>query len=502
MKYSALNAKNPSCDLQLFKKYQALYAGGKLFKDNIRDFLFPNQMDPPAVYQKRIKETSYRSYVGPIIDFFASQLFSSPYSIRTDRETKSISDEFYSEFKEDVDLAGTDLTAFMKTQFIESLIKGKSYWLAESPDNGGVEPTDRQEWLDRGLDRLKLCSIPSECVFDWECDEYGNYLWVVLHYMETKRQSPDETRDVITEIWKIIYPDHVDVYKKSYTKKQPPKPDDEVALDESYDHGFNRVPLLKLCLPEGLWLLNRAADAQIEHFQLSAALGWSLRRSAYAMGIFKLQDADQEIKTGAGYGIVLGKEEDFKFAEPTGSSFSILQAEIKNQKDEIYRITNQMAQSQDNNSTAIGRSGESKDADHASTEIILHAYADIVKEAIEKTFELISDARGDTDLHFSIEGMSKFHLQDAQMLVDTAKTAKELAINSPTLYQELNYRVAESLLPWDTSQEVKDKIREEIFTAPAIVPQLAEAKPADSEIDKMSNDNDKLAKDEKAKPLE
>lgn len=487
MKYSALNTRNPNCDLQLFRKYQSLYEGGKLFKENIREFLTPNQMDPPDVYQLRIKEASYRSYIGPIVDSFASHLFSAPYAIRTDRDFKSVGDEFYSQFKEDVDLCGTDLTSFIKSKFIESLVKGTSYWLAESPDDGGEKALDRQEWLDRGLDRIKLCAIPTDCVLDWECDDYGDYVWINLHYKEVKRVSPDQNRDLITETWKIFNQETVDVYRIIYSKKNPPKPEDIIPKVESYQHGFNKVPLVKLCLPEGLWLLNRAADAQIEHFRLSTALGWSLRKAAYAIGIFKLKE-NSPIVNGAGQGIIIGIDEDFSFAEPKGTSFSILQNEIKNQKDEIYRIAVQMAQSVDNNSAALGRSGESKNADNASTEIILHAYADIVKEAIEKTFELISDARGDVDLHFSIEGMNKFHLQDAQILVDTAKTAKELAINSPTLYQELNYRVAESLLPWDTSQEVKDKIREEIFTAPAIAPQLAEAKPADSEIDKMSKD--------------
>lgn len=463
MKYSLLCNKHPEYDGRLYKKYQALYEGGKLFKECVREFLHPGPADPPQVYDLRIRESSYRSYVGPIIDYFASQLFSAPYAIRTNVET---SDEFYPQFKEDVDLAGTDLTSFMKHRFVEALIKGRSYWLAEKPSIDD-KPADREEWSQMaqfGLDWVKLSSIATDCLIDWECDEYGDFEWVICYYKSSKRANPTAGRDLVTETWKVYDTEKVEVYQITYSKKRPPRPDDEVPLVESYEHGFNKVPVMKLCLPDGLWLLNRAAQAQIEHFRLSSALGWSLRKSAYAVGIFKLKE-ERPLANGAGQGIILGPDEDFKFAEPTGACFEVLQKEIQNQKDEIYRITNQMSQAADNSSHSLGRSGQSKQADQASTEIILHAYSDIVKEAIEKTYELISDARGDEDLHFSIEGMNKFYLHDTQSLINSAKSAKELNIASPTFYKELDYRVTEASLPWDTSQEVKDQIRQEIFAA-------------------------------------
>lgn len=470
MKYSLLCNRHPEYDGRLYKKYQALYEGGKLFKESVREFLCPGPTDPPQVYDLRIRESSYRSYVGPIIDFFASQLFSAPYAIRANAETD---DQFYSQFKEDVDLAGTDLTAFMKHRFIEALVKGKSYWLAEKPALE-EQPQDREQWIQlaqQGLDWVKLSSLETECIIDWETNEYGDYEWIITHYKSCKRVNPAFSREIITETWKVYDTEKVSVYQIQYTKRQPPRPDDIIPRIEFYEHGFNKVPVMKLCLPDGLWLLNRAASAQIEHFRLSSALGWSLRKSAYAIGIFKLKD-DRQLTNGAGQGIILGTEEDFKYAEPTGACFEVLQKEIEHQKDEIYRITNQMSQAANNSSGSIGRSGESKKLDLASSQIVLHAYSDIVKEAIEKTYELISDARGDLELHFSIEGMNKFYLQDTQALIDSAKAAKELQIASPTFYQELDYRVTEAALPWDTSQEVKDQIRKEIFTSKKSEPEI------------------------------
>lgn len=483
--YKTLSTRNHNCNLELFKRYQALYAGGETFRDNISEFLCQNETDTPKVYQTRCREASYRGYVGPIVDFFASQLFSAPYAIRPTGDSSSSNslDDFYSEFKEDVDLAGTDLTAFLKNEFTEALVKGVSYWMLEMPSDNGEPATDLQSFKDRNLDRARLCDIAPECVLDWECNDYGDYEWVILHWKSCSRKSPVQGRDGIKETWKVLYPDHIEVYEIEYPKNNPPKEDTEIALTSSTGHSFGKVPLIKLCLPAGLWILNRAADAQIEHFRVSAALGWAQRRAAYAVGVFNLSSKDILPTVGPGYGIILGPDESFKFAEPSGTSFNVLQEEVKAQRDEIYRITNQMAASVDNTSGALGRSADSKSLDMAASEIILHAYSSVVKEAIEKTFELISDGRGEEELHFSIEGMNKFYLTDALELVETAIKAKSLSIPSETLYHELNYRVAEALLPWDTTQEVKDQMRKEIFSAKAEPLPVEEKKTTLNEID-------------------
>ncbi|MDI3282124.1 hypothetical protein [Polyangium sp. 15x6] len=453
--------------MELFRKYQALYQGGRLFRDLIGVFLPKNEYETPQVYAIRQRDASYRSYVGPIIDFYASQLFSAPYAIRATRGEEQVElDDYYALLKEDIDTQGTDLTTFFKSRFTQALVKGVSYWVAEFPMDGGPEPVTRDEWVARGLDRARLCPVDADAVHDWECDPTtGDYAWVKTFSHRFFRPSP-AAETLCIDTWTIYDAEGVEVYELRYDPKKRPKGDTEVPLVASYPHGFPRVPILSLRMPEGLWLLDRAADAQVEHFRLSAALGWSLRRSAYAMGVFKLKDAQHPPQLGAGFGILLGQDDSFEFAEPAGSSMTVLRDEISSQKDEIYRVSQQMAMSVDNNASALGRSGLSKMADSSAQEICLRGYATLVKEAIERTFELLSDARGDVDTKFSIEGMSQFNVVDATTLVANAQAAKALGIPSPTFHKELNYRVAEALLPMDVQQKTKDDIRREIESAP------------------------------------
>src|SRR5262245_18458260 len=125
-----LNAKHPSYDADTWCKYDALYRGGKKFREHIGEFLKQNEVEPVQVYARRRDEAYYRSYLGPIVDFFAAQLFTAPMVIRArDAEGEPTeADPFYSSFKEDVDGLGLDLIDFMRSRFVTALVKCASWW--------------------------------------------------------------------------------------------------------------------------------------------------------------------------------------------------------------------------------------------------------------------------------------------------------------------------------------------------------------------------------------
>jgi len=119
-----------------------------------------------------------------------------------------------------------------------------------------------------------------------------------------------------------------------------------------------------------------------------------------------------------------------------------------------------MAQGVDNNAAAVGRSAESKSADSGATEVCLKAYGAIVREAIDKVYALIVEGRGD-NVRITVEGLDRFNLADAAIVVENTATAKELCIPSKTLQKALFQQAAESLLP-SLDQVQKDAIRVEI----------------------------------------
>lgn len=466
VKYATLNRRHPASDAKTFARYAALYRGGRTFRARVGDFLPQNPLESGTVYTMRKAECAYRSYVGPAVDFFSFQLFASPLVVRATTNGAPVPvDPFYAAFKESVDATGTDLVDFLKARFVTALVKGVAWWVAELPDDDGAPATDRKDWASRGLGTASLRAVDPDNVLDWETDDAGLLTWAITHARETRRDDPRAERSAVTETWRLYDRESVETFQVTYDPKKPPKATDDIPSTGARRHRFPRVPLVQMRLPDGLWLLNRTAEAQEEHFRLSAALSWAMKRAAYPMAVFK-SDSGEQPKTGAGLVTTIGSKDELEWIAPPMSAFDSLQSAIKDAMTEIHRIAQQMSHSVDNTAATAGRSGDSKDADNTATEICLHAYAALVKGAAEQTYELVSDARDDFDLVFSIEGMNRFSLKDTGTTLDNITRASKLGIPSDTLARELGVKAADLLLP-DASQGVKDTINAEIRSASA-----------------------------------
>lgn len=500
MRLANLKATHASYDADTWLRYEALYRGGKDFRANVAKFLSPNPTEPPDVYIQRLGEAAYRSYVGPIVDYFASQLMAAPLTIRaSDREsgeTVEAFDQFYSDFKEDVDGRGKDLIDLARDAFRTALIKGKCWLIAALPSNGGRAPRTRAEWEASSLGAVRATKLEPEHVLDWEHGEDGSLLWALTYEESRPRSSLTDSRARIRGTWRFYDAETVETFQLSWDPSRDNlTPDTEVPSIGREPHGFARVPLVCIEPPRGLWLMNRVAEAQVEHFRLSAGLGWAIRRTCYAMPVFKLTGGANTggPQMGAGYFLTIGAQDDVVWAAPPSQPFEVIAKEAKAQKDEIYRVAQQMAQGVENNAAAIGRSAQSKSADTASTEICLVAYGAIVREAIEKLYNLVAQGRGDT-VKFRIGGLDRFNLSDPSIAVENAGKAEALAVPSVTFRKELLMSTAEALMP-SLSQDKKDAIRREIeegVTEPA-KPAPAPTPPGEEQEDQ---DDDESAEDE------
>lgn len=463
MRYADLSATHECYDKEHWADLDALYRGGKVFHSRISRFLSRNDREPNDTFQARCREAHYRSYVGPIVDFFASFLFTASITIRAKEDDETAdTDPFYADFKEDVDGADTDLLDFMRERMTNALIKGASYWLVEFPDAGNVAVDSRADWQERALGEGFLRKVEREDVLDFERDENGVLLWAIVHKKEKRRDDPRLARKLTRETWWLYDRSEVETFQVEYdASSRVLMPDDIIPSIGKRSHGCTRVPLVEMAIrPEGLWVSSRLASPQLEHFRLSCAQTWGIRRTCYAMPVFKLVDREAPPTMGAGYYLMIGTEEEMVWSSPPAVPFEAIAREVASQKDEIFRITHQMASGVDNNAAAVGRSGDSKVADAASTQVILNAYGAIVREAIEETYEILSGGRAD-DLDWSIEGMDKYDAADVDVLLKAIAAVQGLNIPSETLSRELFTKAGLSVLP-DASQETKDTIREEI----------------------------------------
>lgn len=457
---------------------EALYEGDELFEKRVTRFLPQWEQETVTRYELRKKTAFYRNYLGAIIDYFAALLFTSkPNVVARDDKSQEVNPapgDFYSAFREDCDRTGTDLDAFFKDRLTDAMVHRTSWLSVEQPvpGEGEAPPANRAEFDSRKLGECWLRPLSFDQVLDWESDDQGRLAWAIVHSCDSRRAEISDKRNRVTVTWEHYLPDRVDSYALTYEKDRPPPPETSVPLVGTRDHGFDQVPLVCIDLPRGLWAASRLKTPQLSHFRASNAQSWSLATSCYAMMIFNVESPEEFVKAtvGAGRGIVLGPTEKAGWEAPPSAHFAALDDNIAAQKDEIFRLAHQMALGVENNAAAIGRTAESKSEDAQSTRVILLAYARVVKETIERVYDMLEALRGD---HFkwAVEGLDDFASADLIGLVDTMVKVQTFgSIPSRTFRVQMFNKLAEGLLP-DMDQATKAKVQTEIeagTTDPAV----------------------------------
>lgn len=462
-----LNQRHPGCDLERLADLRALYDGDELLEKRLSRFLIQREREKNERYALRKREWQYRNYLGPIIDFFASMLFTSRPILKAKRkgDTEPVTDpgKFYTGLREDCDRNGTDIDAFFKARVTDAMIEGRSWVRLQHVSDAGPEPSSLLDFEARKIGDSWLRQVNNADVYDWEVDDDGRLVWAIVHRLDARRTSIDGNRDSITETWEYLTQESVETFALTYDKKSPPAAEATVPSLGIKAHRYGAVPLLCFELPAALWVASRLNKAQTAHFRKLNAQSWSLSCTAYAMPVAKVEDADAFSKTavGAGYGIVIGVNESWEWEAPPTAHFASLDTEIKAEKDEIFRVAHQMALGVENNAAAIGRSADSKAADIESTRVILTAFSRVTKETIERALDLMTRARGE-EFIWSVEGLDDFAAVDVASLVETFGMVNDAGgIPSKTFNVAMKTRLAEALLR-DADESTKATIRDEI----------------------------------------
>jgi hypothetical protein len=459
VKLAVLNTRRPEVDLELLADYDALFRGGKTFAARLSTLLPQRPDEADKVYAFRLKTAHYLNYAGPIVSRFAAWLFTGRMEVKS--EPANV-DGYYAALREDCDGLGTDLSTMLRKQLTRALVQRRSWVLVDFPaDAAEAPPETRADWDARGLGKGYLCPLDEVDVLDWEHDEAGELLYAVVKHRDQRRRSPGQGRGMITDTWTVWGRETWERYAVTYEVNKPPKDDDEVprvAMGKVATKGH--VPLVAVELPDELWAMNVLASPQTEQMRARNAESWGLQRTCFAMRIFKLLDREEPPVQGAGYGMVIGVGEDVEWDAPPAEAFTPIAHYADRLKDELHRVTSQMAYGVNNSAASVGRSADSKHQDNKLFDVILGELGRIVCEAAEKILDLVSLGRGD-GVVWSVSGLSKFDIGDATELTTNAVTAQTLNIPSPTFRRMLSKRVAFALVP-DASEQERAQISKEI----------------------------------------
>jgi hypothetical protein len=223
--------------------------------------------------------------------------------------------------------------------------------------------------------------------------------------------------------------------------------------------GQHRVPVFEMKVSEGLWLMNKAALLQLEHFNKSNALSWALTMGLFASPVI-YSDKEWNQVMGESYFIQLGKEDRFGWTEPEGKVYQIAADNLVRLKDEIYRVCYLMNQAGSASGGDLRTSALSKQRDFGVTQEVLRGYGDTVKDAMKLVLRAIAEARQD-EVSIDVSGMDEFDIGDFSNELDDAKKLLDLGIASETLKKQMFKKLAFKYL-CDARQEIKNRVADEI----------------------------------------
>ena len=457
---SHIEQEHPDYTLRsrMWRKYRHLYAGGEEFRQHAAEYLVRRHKEVMDVYHERLERVFYENYLGSIIDWYMATLVRKEPAITYDGSGERGKD-FFNALLQNADLRGTTLTQFFKEQLTEAMVCGKSYIVVDFPKTS-TPVLSRADEDASGRSRAYLMGYTADEVINWSYDDRGQMEWVVIRTSCLKQDSvksfgwKKETR------W--IYYDRAryEIYEE---QESAPNQNKGIHLVDEGPHGFasiGRVPVFEIRLSAGLWLANKAALLQLEHFNKSNALGWAITMGLFATPvIYSERDFKQII--GESYYVQLGPQDRIGWMEPEGKVYQIAADNLDRLKNEIYRVSYLMQQAGDG--SGGNQSGLSKQWDFSVTQEILGAYGDVMKDSMRNVLNAIAEARQD-ELTIDVTGIDEFDISDFSSEAKDAQSLLDLGIQSPTLRKQVFKRVALKYL-CDARQEVKNTIAHEIDAA-------------------------------------
>jgi hypothetical protein len=441
---------------RMWRRYRHLYAGGEQFRTNAAEYLVRRHKEPMEVYQERLTRVFYENYLGSIVDWYMATLVRKEPVIEFEGAGDAAKN-YFSLLTRNADLRGTTLTQFFKEQLTEALVCGKSYLAVDFPKHSEPALTRAEEDAS-GRSRAYLVGYTADEVINWSYNDLGEMDWVVIRTSCLKQDSvrsmgwKKETR------WIYYDREKYEIYEQREVNHKT-----GIELVDEGPHGFagiGRVPVFELRLSEGLWMANKIALLQLEHFNKSNALGWALTMGLFATPVI-YSDREYNQLMGESYWVQLGQQDSIGWMEPEGKVYQIAADNLGRLKDEIYRVAYLMQQAGDSSSSK--QSGLSKQWDFSVTQEILGAYGDVMKDAMKNVLNSIAAARQD-DMIIDVTGVDEFDIGDFSSEAADAQSLLSLGIQSPTLKKQVFKRVALKYLS-DARQEIKNRIVDEIDLA-------------------------------------
>ena len=500
LKVKVLNAEHPEYDSETIERHRALYEGGRLWRLFLHFWIPKNAGEPSDLYTERKALAGYSNHVGGLVDRIVAALFCE--SITVD----GVDDPFVSDLLlKNCDKGGTPWIRWWRERMIDALV-GRNAWVWINLPGRDPEkpPSNRAEELSSGLLDVFLVGLKPEQVIDWTVDAQGNLSGVMFRGVTMERTGPESARLPVHR-WTWIDRARIRRWEWRPPEGDPnmePREEEEVPELDEVAHNFGAMPVVRLELPPGLYALNKLHDPAVKLTRARNDLSWALHRAANALLVLFSKWGDEAPALGHGFYLQMDREDRAEYVEPSGQNFELMAKDVASLRDDLFRVVDQLAAAADSGGQKQAQSGESKRQDWRSLDLILTAYADLVRGAMRQTLGVVVTVRnegGNAD-DVVVNGLDSWNLEDLTEFLANALSG-EVLVPSETYKKAIAVRTAERILGDEVDEEVLDKIRAEIeahdFSPPDMLrdlpgPPRPEKKDEDEEDDEEDPDDDEV----------
>jgi hypothetical protein len=497
LSYGRLKATSEEYDLAYWQELRALYEGGKTLLRHPEVFrrLFPRHAnETDLVYEERCRRAYYVADFATIIDFIVAGLSGDPIRLlppgadEAPAGTAPELDEFYEAFLEDCSPPGGKRQAFhelLKEAATTGLLLGRWWTLTDLPasDPTAPPPADEAEQRSRGLLDPYAVQVEPECVLDWDAEANGAINWAIMRSVSKRRRTPDEERDIVREEYRLYTAEGWALYVVEWSanpKREKPKPEDDamIPVEAFGPHSFGRVPLVLHKLPIGLWAGNKLFSIAVEYLNKSCGLSWAeykdLYQQLYEFLGQELPGIDREVSTkqedpnrarrqprGPGHVQERGQDDKAEYVGPDTTGMVHSAERLVRIREDMYRVTYQMALTQDQTGALAQRSEKSRKLDASATDIVQCAIGRELREHAVEVVDTAAVGRGDKP-GYDAAGYEQFSSVDLTELIEQAMTIETISIPSATYQKTRKLRLVRADLGDEATPELMKKVESEL----------------------------------------
>lgn len=470
-------------------KIDDLCAGGNRIERKKALYLKSRPGEDPDLYKIRLDRFTYTNCLGGAIAQQVSKLASGALTL----SGLPNKDKFWSKFRENTGGRRDEKTLI--TDLFRTLLKfGCGYLHVEKPYSE-VTPTTKQQEEYLGLSPYVCLYSPLE-VTNWGEDSQENEVeWLKIRQLTAKT---DPIKPALTKVcWTFVDETHIAKYEAivklgkngaiSEILNEKGEPidsgeDAKVSRTRLIAHGVGRLPIVRVQLPQDLWVTDQVYLKALEHLNLENSRYDTALMAGYVQRTWTPHTTpdndldntfvdDEELKTGNQY-VIKG---NFGFSEAAGSSVKT----VTDLLEEIRNYVQDAIGSARASSTkgAVEQSGISKKMNFVVAELLLRAYGQILCGGYQDLLQLVGTVAGREPSEvesYSVSGLDSFDVDSLETAMAIAVELQQVAEFIPPTALKLFYQQLANLLVKNASAEQQEQINGELEALFSRVPALGQ----------------------------